>query len=130
MKLSKEGRRTARELFDLTLVNGKIDPTRVRTIADDVAATKPRQYVQLLKEYARLVRLEVGRHHAVVESAAALDADTSASLEREIREQFGADVTIEFRVNPDLIGGLRVKVGSDVWDGSIRSRLQLLKTQL
>lgn len=130
MKISKESRRIARELFVLSLTDGRIDPKKVADYSDRLIAEKPRGYVQILKEFARLIRLELQRRHAVVQSAAPLDAAEASKIENELRSRFGSDLTIEFNTNPGLLGGLRVQVGSDVWDGSVFNRLQTLKQQL
>jgi F-type H+-transporting ATPase subunit delta len=84
----------------------------------------------MLKEYQRLARLELEKHHAIIESANALDARTSEQLGQTLRAKYGADLTTEFKVAPELIGGLRVKLGSNVWDGSVRNRLDRLGTEL
>lgn len=128
MKLSREARRQTRELFDLTLVDGRIDTTRLHLIVDGLAEKKPREYFRILKELTRLVRLEVASRHAVIESAIPIDADKAREFEAGLKSRFG-DLTTEFRQNPDLIGGLRVRIGSDVWDGSIRARLEAIKKQ-
>lgn len=130
MKISKESRRFARELFKVSLTDGRLDPRKVAEYSDRLIAEKPRGYVQILKEFARLVRLELHRRHAIVESAASLDPAESAHIENDLRSRFGSDLTIEFKTNPGLLGGLRVQVGSDVWDGSVFNRLQTLKQQL
>lgn len=130
MKVTREIRRMARELFRLSLVNGRLAGSRTREISDRLAAEKPRGYIGILKEFTRLVRLELDRRHAVVESAEPLDAQAAAGLEQTLRTQFGSDITIEFRTNPSLIAGLRVKLGSDVWDGSVKARLATLEKQL
>lgn len=129
MKLSRETRRQARELFDLALVNGRIDDNRVRQIVDGVVASKPRAYLALLKELTRLVRLEAEKHHAIIESASALDAAETKKLDASLRSRFG-EITTEFRENPALISGIRIKIGSDVWDNSVAARLQALEQQL
>jgi len=128
MKLSREARRQARELFALTIVDGRLDTTRLDTVFGGVAEKKPRSYLQILKELARLVRLEVADHHAVVESATPLDPEKARELEAGLRARFG-ELTTEFRRNPALIGGLRVQIGNNVWDGSIQARLEAIKHQ-
>ena len=128
MKLSREARRQARELFAITIVNGRLDTTRLNTVFGEVAEKKPRSYLQILKELTRLVRLEVASRHAVVESAAPLDPDKARQYEAGLKARFG-ELTTEFRLNPALIGGLRVQIGSDVWDGSIQARLEAIKQQ-
>jgi F-type H+-transporting ATPase subunit delta len=128
MKLSREARRQARELFALTIVDGRLDTSRLNTIFGEVAEKKPRSYLQILKELTRLVRLEVAGHHAVIESAAALEPAKVREFEAGLKTRFG-ELTTEFRRNPALIGGLRVQIGSDVWDGSIQARLEAIKNQ-
>ena len=130
MKISKEARRFARELFTLSLSNGRLDAGKSKSLTDQLVAEKPRSYGQILREYARLVRLELERRHATIDSATALDGGEADKLRQDIVSRFGDDVTIEFRTNPELLGGLRIQVGSDVWDGTVSNRLHLLQQQL
>jgi F-type H+-transporting ATPase subunit delta len=130
MKISKEARRHARELFKGSFTDGRLDARRISEYSDRLVAEKPRSYVGILKEFTRLVRLELQRRHAVIESAVPLEATEVASLDVDLRQRFGADLTIEHLTNPALLGGLRIKIGSDVWDGSVSNRLQIFKQQL
>lgn len=130
MKISKEARRHSRELFRASLTEGRLDARKVSTYSDRLISERPRGYVGILKEFARLVRLELQRRHAVIESATALDPAESTRLENELRTRFGTDLTIEHKTTPALLGGLRIQVGSDVWDGSVANRLALLQQQL
>jgi F-type H+-transporting ATPase subunit delta len=130
MKISKEARRHARELFRGCLTDGQLDARKISDYSDRLIAEKPRSYVAILKEFTRLVRLELYRRHATIESATPLDPAEATRLQNDLRARFGADLTIETRTNPHLIGGLRIQVGSDVWDGSISNRLQIFKQQL
>jgi len=126
MKLSREARRQSKELFDMSIVDGRLDENRLRMITTEVVEKKPRHYVQMLKFIARLTRLEVARHHAIVESAAQLSDEQRKEISSNLTTKFGK-ITTEFRHSPSLIGGLRIKLGSNVWDGSIQSRLETLK---
>ncbi len=130
MKISKEARRASREIFAASLTSGRIDSAKVRRYSDRIVEVKPRGYFQILKEYTRLIRLELSKRHAIIESATPLDEEAGANVGRDLRSRFGDDITTEYRVTPSLLGGLRVKVGSDVWDGTVFSRLQQLKNQL
>jgi F-type H+-transporting ATPase subunit delta len=130
MKISREARRLARELFRLSLVNGRIDANRVSEISKHLIAERPRGYVQTLKEVSRLIRLELDKRHAIIESATPLDATSADNIAKTLKLKFGDDITTEFRASPDLLGGLRVKLGSDVWDGSIANRLSEFSHQL
>ena len=130
MKISREARRLARELFRLSLVNGRIDANRVSEISKHLIAERPRGYVQTLKEVSRLIRLELDKRHAIIESATPLDATSADNIAKTLKLKFGDDITTEIRASPDLLGGLRVKLGSDVWDGSIANRLSEFSLQL
>ena len=74
----------------------------------------------------KLLRLELEKRHAVVESAIELDAGMANKVREDLMKSYGGDLSFEFRINPALLGGMRVRVGSDVWDGSIRTRLTQL----
>lgn len=128
MKISREARRQSRQLFELALVDGRLDVARLHQIFSEVAGQKPRQYLQMLKELTRLVRLEVSSHHAIIESAVPLDPAKIREFEAGLQSRFG-ELTTEFRENPALIGGLRVQIGNDVWDGSVQARLEAIKQQ-
>src|ERR1041385_1030592 len=112
MKLSKEARRLSRDLFRASFSDNRLDEGKVRIISQKIADSKPRHYLDILKDYQRLIRLEVEKRHALVESAADLDESTRGQLESSLRAKYGSDLTTEFKVAPELIGGLRVKIGS------------------
>ncbi len=127
MKIPREARRLAREFFGLTMHEGHLDVEKVSKVADTIIAEKPRHHLLILKDFVRLVRLELEKHHAVVDSAIALDASVQEQIRGDLSKRFGSDTTFEFQVHPALIGGMRVKLGSDVWDGSVRSRIDTLR---
>lgn len=127
MQIPKEARRKARELFDATLDGtGRPDAAKTLSVADLLVKSAPRHALQILKEFARLVRLESAKHHAVIESATAIDDGTREAIVRSLRARDGGEVTVETKVDPSLIGGARIRLGSEVWDTSVRSRLATL----
>ena len=130
MKLDKDSRKLSKQLYQASLTNGRLDHSKVGTVARQLISSRPRHYVGILKEYQRLIRLEVEKHHAVVESAAPLDDGTTNQLVANLRSKYGHDLTTEFKVTPELLGGLRIKIGSDVFDGTVRERLHRLESQL
>lgn len=126
MKISKQARRDGKALFNTCRVNGVLDENRVRQAVKSVAEGKPRGYVAMLSHFVRLVKLDIERRTAKVESAAPLPEEIATTVKAELAWRYGQDVNVSFAVNKDLIGGLRVKVGSDVYDGSVRARLNEL----
>jgi len=126
MKISKQARRDGKTLFNTCRVNGVLDENRVRQAVRSVIAEKPRGYVATLSHFHRLVKLDLERRTARVESAAPLPEEITTTVKAELAWRYGQDLNVSFGVNRELIGGLRVKVGSDVYDGSVRARLNEL----
>ena len=127
MKISKRAQHDARQLFRSCQANGLLDENRVRQAVTLVLAQKPRRYLEILSRLSRLVKLDLERRTARVESAAILPGDLQTDVANRIKKIYGEGVSLTFDRNPALIGGLRVKVGSDVYDGSIRTRLEKLE---
>lgn len=126
MKISKVARREAKELFRVCLVNGELNEERVRQVVRHVATAKPRGYFAILSHFERLVKLEIERRTARVESATALTSEQQGEITGRFNQLYGAGLNISFAQNPALLGGLKVQVGSDVFDGSVKGRLDQL----
>ena len=127
MKASKQARNEATQLFRSCLVNGLLDEERARRTLQQIVATRPRGFLGILSHIRRLEKLDSGRHMAKVESAKVLAPELQASVKAGLSHIYGPGVTISFAENPSLIGGMRIQVGSDVYDGSVRSRLAALE---
>jgi len=130
MKVTKDAARSARQLLRLSHKDGTLNDDRIKEITTKVSEAKPRGYLAILQEFGRLVRLDVEQRQAVIETATELGAQAGNAVIEDLRRKYGNTLTAEFKVNPDLIGGMRVKVGSDVWDGSVKARLTELKNKL
>lgn len=127
MKINKQARRDAKQLFRSCLNNGLLDENRVREAVQSVVAQKPRGYVAILSQLQRLVKLDVARRTAKVESAAGLSPDQQAAIQASLGGKYGPGLNISFAQDAALLGGLRIQVGSDVYDGSVRARLEELR---
>lgn len=125
--MTKQSRRDAKQLFRSTLVNGVMDEGRVRSVVQKVLEQKPRGYLAILGHLTRLVKLEQDRRAAKVESAVSLTPEQQSGVAANLHRLYGHGLNLSFQVNPALVGGLRVRVGSDVYDGSVAARLQELE---
>jgi F-type H+-transporting ATPase subunit delta len=130
MKSNRQITRAARRLFRLSQVDGALDETRTKEIARRIAVSGRRGSRTVLKRFLRLVRLDLARHHALVESAAPLPFDLQETVTAGLTGLDGPAVRPTFIVTPALLGGMRVKVGSDVYDGSVRAKLAALEARL
>ena len=130
MKLNKEIRRLSREMLRASFTDAQLDKGKITALVQSLVTKKPRHYIDVLQHYKRLLRLEIEKRHARIESAMKLDPQTSQQVIDRLKRKYGNDLTADFEVDPALLGGLRVRVGSDVWDGTLRNRLERLQQQL
>ena len=130
MKISKDIRRLSRNMVHESFVDGALDRGRVIGFVEKIVKHKPRNYIQLLENYQRLLRLESDKRRARIESATALDKAAGEKIVADLQRRYGKGLTTEFSVNPALLGGVRIRVGSDVWDSSVRNRLERLQQKL
>ncbi len=127
MKISKQAQRDARQLFRNCQVNGLLDEGRVRQTLSLLAEKKPRGYVGILTRLHRLVKLDTEQRRATVESATVLTADQRTQVSNQLGGLYGKGLAVTFSETPALIGGLRIQVGSDLYDGSVKTRLEKLE---
>ena len=130
MKISKQARRDAKELFRSCRVDGVLDDNKVRQVVQRVIAAKPRGYLAILSHFQRLVKLKLDQRTARVESPLPLGESEQAAIRANLARRYGEGLIFSFSQTPDLIGGLRVQVGSDVFDGSVQARLAELESSL
>jgi F-type H+-transporting ATPase subunit delta len=130
MKITKRAKREARQLFHLCLVDGLLDESRVRRVVQHVVAAGRRDAPAILSHFGRLVKLDLARRTAIIESATPLPADLQANIEAGLMRRYGGRLTTAFAQRPALIGGMRIQVGCDVYDGSVQGRLTALEKAL
>ena len=129
LKTARQYERKARQLFRLCLVGGLLDEIRVRAVTERFLERKPRGYLPVLKRFLHLLKHEYGRHTAEIETAVPIPSDLRAGVLDRLSKAYGPSVSSSFVHNPDLIGGMRIKIGSDVYDGTVRSALARLARQ-
>jgi F-type H+-transporting ATPase subunit delta len=130
MKINKEIRRLSRAMLRASFTDGQFDAGRIASVVDSLIAKKPRHYIDVLKNYRRLLRLELEKRQAKIETAGEVDSTAKSELVANLKKKYGGDLTTEFAVDPALLGGMRIRVGSDVWDGTVRNRLERLQQEL
>lgn len=126
MKVTKDAVAAARRLFRLCLADGKLDEAKMRKVIKAVAERKPRNFRGILVTLKRLLEKYLAAKHVTIDSAQELDASTKQSIVNKLTSEHGVDLTFEYRVNSALLGGIRIRKGDDVWDGTIKARLDRL----
>jgi F-type H+-transporting ATPase subunit delta len=130
MNATRKARRTARRLFRLCLVDGRLDAARVRLVAERLSSSGRRGRLGVLSCVEHLVRLDRNRHTATVESATDLADEVREGVRAGLARVYGHGLETWFAQDPSLIGGMRIKVGDDVYDGSVKARLAALEARL
>lgn len=123
MAVKKQAQQLARQLFKLSFENGSISAERVAGVLAYVEKTKPAQTVAVLKAYERLVAAEIARSQAIVEHAGPIQPDAVNAIGALFSKKYGRPVAASAKSAPDLIAGLRVRIGDDVYENSVAARL-------
>lgn len=127
MKIGKQARRDGKDLYRMCLSDGVLNETRVRQTVTQVLASKPRNYLAALTHFQRLVELDIQSRTVRIENAVPTSESQMATLKASLTQKYGAGLDFQFFVDPSLIGGLRIQIGSDVFDGTVKSRLASLE---
>ncbi len=123
-------KREARYLLRLCCAQGVLYDERALQVARDIARHRTRNRFALLDEFRRLVALAVTRRTASVESAIPLAPEVHKKVQARLERLYGQGLKITFVANPRLIGGMRIKVGNDIYDGSVQGRLAALAARM
>lgn len=127
MMTTKQAKRDAKRLFRLCVMNGNVDSARARIVVKKILDSQPRGYLALLGHFRKLLSLETTKHTAEIESAVPLTGEIEVNLQARLERVYGRWIVSRFVLNRSLIGGMRVKIGDDVYDGSVRHGLDLLR---
>jgi len=124
---TRQAKCEARQLFRLCLVNGTLDEGRVRESLRTVIQLRRRGFLIVLGFFRRLVKLDRIQHTARIESAEPVPDDVRLRIQVNLERAYGRGLVTQFVLDPELIGGMRVRVGSDVIDQSVQAGIAELK---
>ena len=116
----------AKKLVQLSLEDGMVSSDKVQAVLGALAEKPPRNFKSLLKQYMKLIKVEIRKSQAIVELAGEIGEETLRNLESRLAARYGRAISISTRENPDLIAGLRVSVADDVYDASLTGQLESL----
>ena len=130
MATTRRVRRTAKDFYRFCMVGGSLNDDRVRQVVERIIHSRRRGVLAILKQFQRLVRLDRERHSARVESAVPLPEALRTEVVAGVTRLYGSGIETSFAENPALIGGVRLQVGSDVYDSSVRAKLDAIESGL
>jgi len=104
----------------------KLDSTTSNFLGVLAQNRRLNQLPAIIRAFRRLAAQHRGETTAEITSAHPLDADQVDALKQQLRTRLGRDVNVDLSVDPSLLGGLVVKIGSQMIDSSIKTRLNSL----
>ena len=111
-------------------VCAEISPLAMNLVLLLVARNRLGILDELIAEYGHLVDAHQGREHAEVTTAVSLEEREKQMIETKLSEVLQKEVVVSTRVDPEIVGGMVVRIGDQLIDGSIHARLQSLKRSL
>ncbi len=109
---------------------GKVGATTARFISLLIEKKRYELFPMIAAMYARLAAEKRGVVKAVVRSARPLPADAQKTLAARLKAFVGKDVEIEVKEDPELIGGVAVKIGDWALDSSLRGQLRRMRESI
>ncbi len=95
-----------------------------------IAHRRTRELGKMRAEFERVVDDRLGWISAEIESARELTGEQRQQIERALGARFGKYIRAHYRVDPNLLGGVRARVASREYDATLRSKLETMRYQL
>ncbi len=128
MRADKKTKLLAKQLFKLSLDNGILSAEHVSGVLGYVEKIQPRHPLSLLKLYHRAIATEFARSRALVEHAGPVGEATLKLIEGAMSQKYKRPITAIAKASPKLLAGLRVRVGSDLYESTVAGQLAALSS--
>src|SRR3954471_21652614 len=123
MRADKKTKALAKQLFKLSLVNGAVSLEQVTGVLGYIEKNVTRGQLALLQLYQRAITTELAKSNAVVEHAGPINDTTLKSIEAAMTKRYLRPVAATAKPNPRLLAGLRIRIGSDVYESTVSGQL-------
>jgi F-type H+-transporting ATPase subunit delta len=126
MRGDKKTKLLAKQLFKLSLVNGSVSSAQVSGVLAYIEKSAPRNALVLLRLYQQAIVTELAKSNAQVEHAGPIAATTLPQIAAALTRKYQRPVTATAKPNAHLLAGLRVRIGSDVYESTVAGQLTQL----
>lgn len=116
----------ARKLYVLSLKDGRIDDERVKAVLESLRQNPPTNYKQVLERYFLKIQAELRKENARVDYAGSLSTEAIEKMRNDLCRYYNRDIKITTNANPELLGGIKIRIGDDVWETTIAGYLEKL----
>ena len=126
MAANKQTKLLAKRLFRLSFAHGQLSAEQVAGVLGYIEKSAPRHPLTLLKLYHRAVATEFAKSRALVEHAGPVSDATLQLIGQAMTRKYQRPVTASGRPSPQLLAGLRIRVGSDLYESTVAGQLATL----
>ncbi|MBG30645.1 MAG: hypothetical protein CMI31_11685 [Opitutae bacterium] len=131
MVMTPHGLKLAKKLTLLSLdEEGRVVEAKVKEVLAALKSHSPRDCKAVLQNYQTLVKREISKNIALVEYAGKPDKKAIESLQGHLSKHYDRSIEVQLRENEDLLVGIRVTVGDDVYEDSVATRIRPLTRTL
>ena len=116
----------AKKLLELSKDSGFVTESKVGEVLAGLQQVQHRHHLTVLKTFLNYLRREVALQTAVVSTPTKLSDDALKAIEVQFSKLYNRPVSAVTQTDTNLIAGVRVRVGDDVYDASVAGRLQRL----
>lgn len=127
---SKQVQQSARQFLKMSIVDGAVSADRVAGVLQYIEKHRPSESVAILKAYQRLIASEFARREARIEHAGPANPALLAAIAASMTRKYNRPVSAVARRNDDLLAGVRIRVGDDVYESSVASQLAALASSV
>ena len=130
MKSDSQVSKLAKQIVELSLVNGLVQKGKLQHFVEILSGSEESVASDILAEVDRLVEKIEKESTLLIESAFEVDKGLLLDVQKYFEKKENKPLKLTFSLNPELIGGIRIKLGDFVWEKSVRSNLESIKETL
>jgi F-type H+-transporting ATPase subunit delta len=130
MKIDRKYRYFAQSLVEASMEDGLVSEAKVREVLDGLVQANPRGLKMILQAYQQGIAREIRFSTAQIEHAGELPEAEVEKIKAHLESEYRRPIRIQLHAKPDLIAGLRIRIGDDVIDNTVKNRLIHFQNQV
>lgn len=122
MKNKKQLKKLVQKMIEESIKGGILQEKKVSIFVRGIKKLPIPKAIFMLNGYMKGLRMEISKHTLIVESAVALSSEQLYGIKSELKN-LGKIVKTETKINPDLIGGIKIRLADMIFDDSVKARI-------
>ncbi len=130
MKVNRKYRKFALNLVEVSKEHGLVSEARIAEVLRALVEAEPRGLRQILLAYEGVIVREICFSTLSIEHAGELSELAVEELKAHLEKEYDRPLALKMKSNPELIAGIRIRVGDDVIDHTVAGRLNLIQSHV